>query len=330
MRILLFFFLFISSAYADFRPCIDTLGAPKYPNELRAIPNHFGIGSFAQTFGDFFPVAKKELERGREKIRVNLTWSDTHSYGDRDIPVIKKEAKRYQILCKLYPGKIELATFTEHNLNRPDKYHDIVQKSAPDCTIVNTPWKGALSKKYKNEIHGGGKPPSGAYNFSYDGTNSVDSNVSAAKSLYRASDMLCMWHPRLNGKWNMADKTPRPQRQAWPSKELLQSLIYLFTERGTFTLEKKFLVKSHSERHNAGDIKGDKLLIISPYKTDSIKLKHGALTEATLPYYGPYTEGGFRFYSSSMGYKLGANLDIWQGGRIRGTINAGFRGLSYR
>lgn len=330
IKYLISLLFFVSFSFAESRPCIDTLAGAKYPDALRAIPNHFAIGGFAKTFDDFFPVAKNELERGRELIRVNLTWSDSHSYGDSDIPFIKKEAKRYQILCKLYPGKVELATFTEHNVTKPDRYHDIVQKSAPDCTIVNTPWRGALSKKYKNEVHGTHGPVNGAYNFSYDGTNSVDSNVVKDRQTHSNAQMFCVWHPRLNLKWGDKDTTPRPQRNAIPSKEFLQSLVYLFSNKGPFEIPKKWLVKSHAERHNAQDAKGDKLLIISPIKSDSIKLKKGAFEVERLPYFGSYEGGGYRYYSDQMGFKFGPNLEVYQGGKKYGVINGGFRGLTYR
>lgn len=321
-------------------PCIDTLAAAKYPQVLDAVPLHFAISGFAQTFGDFFPVAKQELDRGRRHIRVNLLWSDTHTYGNKDIASITKEAKRYQILCANYPNsRIELAPFTEHNLKEPDKYLNIAKINAPNCGIVNSVWKGALSKVYKNEVHGTNTKPNTPYNYSYDGTNSVDSNVRAMRRRHANAELFCMWHPRLNGKWSMTDTTPRPDRSAWPTKELLQSLVYLFTEKGKTRLPKTWLVKSHSEKHNVFDFKGDKLLIISPLKAPSITLKAGNITIASLPFYGDFSGGGFRYYGNNFAYKyseqaraLNASplVKVYIGNKRYGRVNPAFRDKVFR
>lgn len=320
------------------RPCVDTLAAAKFPGVLSAIPKNYAIGGFAKAFGDFFPVAKKELEAGREYIRVNLIWSDSHTYGDKDNKTIISEARRYQILCAQYPDRtIELAPFTEHNVKDPSKYLNLAQANAPNCKIINSPWKGGISTKYKNEIHGDGRTVNPPYNYSYDGTNSVDSNFVADLQKHSKADIFCAWNPRLNLKWSMKDTTPRDQRKALPSKEMLKSLVYLFTPKGEFNIPGKWLVKSHAEKHNATDTKGDKLLIISPIRQlDSKKkplpiiLKRGGQKVVTLPYYGTYDGGGYRYYASGWGYQYGATLAVTIGNKQYGTINGGFRGPTFR
>ena len=333
-------------------PCIDTLAAAQYGAELKALPNHIAISGFAKTFGDFFPVAKKELDRGRQYIRVDMMWSDSHSFGDKDIPFLKKEGKRYEILCAAYPDrKIELATFTEHNLQNPDKYHDILQAAAPHCRIVNTPWKGALSKAYKNEIHGDHAKPGKPYNYSFDGTNSVDADVESYKAKYSDAELFCMWHPRLNLKWSMKDSANRDKRikeskDRRPNKALLESLVYLFNNKGSTSIPKGWLPKSHSERHEKSDAKGDKFLLISPIKQANkkgkvkpIQLKAAGKKAASLPYYGPFDGGGYRYYSTLLGYQIsekcralsGASLcEVFIGKKKYGTINPAFRDGSYR
>lgn len=317
-------------------PCVDTLALPKYPDSVKAVPLHFGIGTFAKTFGDAFPFVKKELERGRKYIRVNLLWSDSHSYGDKDIKAITAESKRYQILCANFPDrKIELAPFTEHNIKNADKYLNIVQANAPNCGVVNSVWQGGFTKnpKYKNEVHGThAKPnvPGVKYNYSYDGTNSVDSDVVAMLEKHKGAELFCMWHPRNNGKWNMKDATPRPERKAWPNRDMLESQVYLFTNKGKTNVPKNWLVKSHAEKHNATDTKGDKLLIISPVKSNAIVLKRDNQKIATLTFYGSYEGGGWRYYAQQMGYKFGAALDMFIGSKKYGVINGGFRDGTYR
>lgn len=313
-------------------PCLDTLATAQYGNQLRHIPLNFGIRGFAKKeFGDFFPVAKKELERGRVWVGVNLLWSDSHQFGDKDIPFIKKEAARYKPLCDKFPGKMEISTFTEHNLSNPDKYHNIVQDIVgTGCKVINQVWNGALSKRYKNEIHGNHKGIPPPYNYSYDGTNSVDSDVVADLQTHSRAEVFCMWHPRLNLRYRDKDTANRVQRvkeakQRSPDKNLLQSLIYLFGDKGNYQIPGNWLVKSHAEKHDANDKKGDKLLIISPIKGTAIELKRAGKLIAKLVYYGVFDGGGFRYYWQKFGYQAGANLDVFIGKKKYGIINGGFR-----
>lgn len=308
---------------------IDTLAGAKYPKVVRSIPNTLAVGFFAETFGDAFPVVQRELESGRCKIRVHLLWSDSHSFGDRDIPKIRKLARKYQALAARFPGRVEISPFCEHNLSAPDKYLDIVAAEAPAASIVNTPWKGAISRKYKNEVHGDHKAPNGVYNYSYDGTSATDANVEADKAKHSRADIFFIWSPRLNLKWSMKDATPRPQRKAIPSPEYIDSLEYLAGPKGETSIPKNWLVKSHAERHEASDTKGDKLLIISPLKSAQITLKRGGKVVATLPYYGPFDGGGHRFYAKAMGFQIGV-VEVWQEGKKFGVVNCGFRDPTFR
>lgn len=319
--------------------CVDTLAAAQYGSELRHIPKEFGIRGFAKKeFGDFFPVAKRELERGRPWVGVNLLWSDTHEFGDKDLPFVTSEAKRYEILCKEYPGKVELITFTEHNLKNPDKYHDIAQAVAPHCRIVNSVWKGAYSKKYKNEVHGEHEAPPlsfGEYNYSADGDDSTNSNTPADLKKHKRAKVFCVWAPSDNLRYGEKDTASRAQRIAEaadrkPDADMLLSQVYLFSDPGEIQLPPKWLVKSHAEKHDKNDLKGNKLLTISPLKADRIELRRKGKTIATLPYYGPFDGGGYRYYWNQFGYKAGAGLKIWMNGKRYGTINGGFRAGSFR
>ncbi len=305
--------------------CLDLLASAKYPNEALKFKN-YGIRGFATTFGDFYPVAEKLLKAGLDHLGVDLLWSDTHSFGDANIPEIKKLSAKYQTLAEKYPGRyIELSPFTEHNLSNPDKYMDIAATEAPNCTIVNNPWKGAFSKKYKNEIHGEHVKPQGKYNYSFDGTECTNADVEAAKAAFHDCERFYMWSARFNLKWGMNDSTPRPLRKAYPTKEYIDSIVYLFGDRGFVDLPKGWLVKSHAEKHDAADNKGDKLLIISPVQTKEITLKRNNKIIAVLPYYGAFDGGGHRYYWKNFGYKAGANLEVFIGSKKQGTINGGFR-----
>jgi len=78
---------------------LDTLAGVKYPGQVSRIPRQFGVQVFAETFGDAFKLVKKELYAGRTWVGVHFIWSDTHTFGDRDIPVLKRLAKKYAPLC---------------------------------------------------------------------------------------------------------------------------------------------------------------------------------------------------------------------------------------
>lgn len=322
---------------------IDYLAGAKYPDViLKEHPEGWAAGFFAVTFGNALPTVEKLLATGRcPHVRIQLLWSDAHSFGDSDIPQIRKLSRAYQELKKRFPHVVvEISPFCEHNLNNPDKYLDIVKAEAPDCIPVNVPWRGAFSRKYKNEIHGNHSKPVGAYNYSFDGTNAVDSDVEAFKRQHNGSQVFFFWHPRLNLKWSMKDTTPRPARKAKPSSELIDSLIYLHTAKGTTSVPKRWLVKSHAEKHGEGDLKGDKLLIISPIRARAIELKtRNGQTVDTLRYYGTFEGGGFRYYSAQWGYQVAHKArriqgdplcEIWINGKRVGGTNPGFRDPTFR
>lgn len=310
---------------------LDLLAGAKYQKEaIACLPAGWALGGFDNTFGDFLPVAKNALIKGCPHVRIHMLWSDSHTFGDRDIPKIKRIAEKWEKVAKAYPNSvIELSPFCEHNLKNPDKYLDIVQNSAPSCSIVNTPWRGSLSRKYKNEIHGDHSKPGGSYNYSYDGTNCVDENVTKDKQTHANAEVFFFWHVRFNLKWSMKDTTPRPQRTARPSKDLIKSIVYLARDKGPVSVPRKWLIKSHSEKHDAMDQKGDKLLIITPIRTQEITLKRNGKVIARLPYYAQFSEGGYRHYARTMGYKIG-QVEIWIGNKQYGTCDCGFRDPVYR
>lgn len=310
---------------------LDLLAGAKYKKEaINNLPAGWALGIFAEAFGDAFSVVEAALKKGCPLVRVQLLWSDTHSFGDKDIPKLKKLGRQYAPLAEKYRDKVELSFFCEHNVSNPDKYGDILQSVAPFARIVNCPWKGKLSTKYKNEIHGKLTSLNGPYNFSFDGTNCVDTDMETYKASHKNAEVFFFWWCRFNLKWSMKDDTPRPNRNAKPTKDGIKSIVYLASDKGDTKVLKKWIIKSHSEKHNATDAKGDKLLIISPIKASEIVLKRSGRVVGRLKYYGPYSEGGHRYYSASWGYELGKSLEVWIGSKQYGVISAGFRDGVYR
>jgi len=310
---------------------LDLLAGARYKKEVTNFAQTHCIGLFAETFGNAYPVAEAALKAGCKFLRIQLLWSDSHSFGDKDIPKIKKLAAQYQKLANKYPGAdIRLSPFCEHNLNNPDKYLDITQIAAPNCTIVNTPWKGAFSKKYINEIHGDHAKPQGRYMFSFDGTECTNADVESYKAKHADAEAFFMWSARFNLKWSMKDTTPRPQRKAKPSTDYINSIVYLFGKKGTYNLDKNTLLKSHSEKHEATDFKGDKMLLITPQKVDALTLKKNGKVIGKLKYYGKFEDGRHRYYAPQMAYKYGSDVEVWAGNKRLGIVNCGFRSAPYR
>jgi hypothetical protein len=324
---------------------LDLLGAAKYPEIVqREFPEGWALGVFDNTFGNAYRVVQTLVDTGRcPHVRIQMLWSDTHQFGDGDIKKLKKIARPYELLARRSPQiRFELSPFCEHNLRNPDKYLDIVKTEAPSCQPVNVPWKGALSQKYKNEVHKTShmKVPGVPYNFSYDGANCVDANIEKDKAIVSSCDVFFLWHCRFNLKWSMKDTTPRPQRKAKPDEKLIDSVIYLHRAKGETKLPKGWLLKSHAEHHGLRDNKGDKLLIISPHKANSIELKtRNGQTVAQLVYNGSYSGGGYRYYSKGWGYEAALKAiriqgdpltDVYIGRRKFGVVNPGFRDGYYR
>lgn len=320
---------------------LDYLAGAKYGDIiLKEHPVGWAAGFFDTTFGDVYPVVSKLAQSKRcPLIRIHLLWSDDHTFSEKQITAAFKSARRYQELATRVPIAIELSLFCEHNLKDPDAFLDKLQMIAPNCRLVNTPLFGAKSKKYKNEIHNDDPPASGPYNYSFDGLNCVDADIELFKAKHSRSEVFFFWHPRFNLKWSMKDKTERPKRRAFPTKEMIRSVIYLHNSKGRTNPPAK-MVKSHAEKDSEKDQKGDKLLLILDIEAPKVELvTPGGKPVATLPYYDKFSEGGHRYYAKDFGYQIAEKAQrlggspfvrvIVNGKRI-GLINPAFRDRVYR
>lgn len=208
---------------------LDLLALARYPQEAyKWFPYGMALGVFARTFGDSLPIVNQLVhEKGIPLVRVQLLWSDTHQFGDGDVRFIKREAERWnQLASKKRNCVFELSPFCEHNLKAPDKYLKIVEDAAPDCRAVNVPFMGAMSNRYKNEVHGDHpKPKRGPYNYSHDGTNGLDVNVDAFKKRHKGADVFFLWHYTFNCKKSVDDRTPRDQRTGFPTKRIIETIV---------------------------------------------------------------------------------------------------------
>jgi hypothetical protein len=194
---------------------------------------------------------------------------------------------------------------------------------------------GALSKKYKNEIHGSQKAISGIYNFSFDGLACEDANIEKFKAIHAKTEIFFFWSPRFNGRWESNDTTPRPERKGWPDPKHIRSIVTLGSAKRKTKLAKGWLWKSHSENKGNGDPRAEKPVLICPIKEHHATLKVGKKVLTTLGFYGQYTDGRYRYYATEWGFEIlkkakGRLIDITLGKKWGGTVNPAFRENEWR
>lgn len=321
---------------------LDFLGLAKYSKvALQEFPNGFGLGCFSSTFGDARPAVEAIIKaKSPGLIRVQLAWKDGHNFSPRDFAKIKEEAGKWHSLVNKYPGVgWYFSGACEHKLNLADAMalKDVVIDVLPSVAYVNCPIQGGADLTgYINERHGSKatcKQKNDA--FSFDGSACVDANVTALKSEFSIAPYYMFWDGRFNGRYDeKAGEKPPPisQRKGWPDARHIRSIVALAGERGLVSLRKDWLYKSHSENKGNGDPRAEKPVMICPIKTRSIELVgEGGRPLASLKYYGPYSGGGYRYYSTKWGYEIAKRpVDIYISRHKYGTINPVFRCGSFR
>jgi hypothetical protein len=327
---------------------MDWLALARYGRIAKAEhPRGWAVGLFGDPdlFGDPRPALIELLKVAKAPIcRVQLMWDDDHVYGDKDLAKLQRLAAWYEDIAKQFPLiKFELSPFCEHNVTNPDRYLRWVKNYAPSCEPVNSVYQGALSVKYKNEVHGTSKmPPKGRYNFSFDGNSCVDSDSSEMKKRHGKAEVFYWWTYQFNLRKNDNDPTPRPDREAVPTPELIDSVVYLKNKRGRVSLPKDWLYKSHADQHAAPvpEPRAFKPVMICPLKVPSLELvADNGQVVAVMPYYGPFADGRHRYYAPAMGYQLAEKAKRIQGsplvrvvadGKVQGFINPAFRTGGFR
>lgn len=331
---------------------LDQLGAAKYSNlAAREHPEGFVFGVFTNTFGDALPVVTQVAQEGRASgIRLNLAWSDSHTFKPADFAKIAKEARRFAPIVKRFPGlKWYVSGATEHQLNGPDaaRLYEVVANELPSTTYVNQPWQGKgaflMTNDVVNETHGkDARPgPSKRYAFSCDGSDCFDFDIEGKKAEFPRAEYFMLWTSQCNGRMKADDKTPRPQRKAWPTGQLIDAMIYLHNDRGAVSLPKGYLVKPKSDQHQTpAEPRALKPVIICPVKADRLELvaDNGQVIHVSSKAF-PFADGRFRYYFDQYGYQIAekavrihgkptAQLRI--GRKIVGTLNIAFRQGGFR
>lgn len=303
------------------RMCVDVLGGVKFQKAVfDTIPTSFGLGIFAEEFGNALPFVKAAIARGYTFFRVQMIWSHSnHNFGDRDIPTLNRLSRAYEAVAKANPHvTIELSFFCEHNVRNPDKYGNIVAGLAPHCTVVNSPLNGAMSKKYKNEVHGAdARAPGGRFNFSFDGDDAFNSDFVKLRTKMAGAENFFLWGAGCNCHKDVNDK----ERKNPATPEYLKALLYLLNDKGECSLPKGALWKPMSEKW--------KPVLIIPQKVDEVVLKRAGKVVGRMPYFGPYVDGRHRYYFNGHGYKL-KQVEVWVNKKKYGVVDAGFRVNEYR
>lgn len=318
---------------------IDQLGGAKYGEEIaQSHPDGFALGIFTQKdlFGDGYPVVNKALALRRiPLVRYSLRWSDTHSFTRADFPKIVAEAKRGLYVVNKYPNvECEFSGATEHQLNLRDaaELARQVLSVIPDrCVYINNPWtnRGALipvGPRIKNEVHGkDANRPSGEYNWSADGSDVFDFDITKVKQRLNDADVFFFWTSQNNGRSNSSDPTPRPQRKFWPTGDLMRMEAFLATAQGSVSLPKDYLLKPKADQHMVPpEPRALKPVFIVPPSVKTLELrKDGNSYPGSAPQ--PFADGRVRIYFPKYGYQMGAGLNVFANGKKVGTCNADFR-----
>lgn len=331
---------------------LDFLALACYPKiAADNLPPNWALGCFLSTFGDARPGIERVIKTGKcPRVRVHLMWKDNHSFSQKDLPTLKKEAEKLKNLVSKYPHvDWRVSGACEHTMNSTDAnaFRKTVLEVLPTVTYVNTPMTGgAKLTGCVNEIHGG-SASSGRYDFSFDGNPCVDANVSDAKTKYEKAETFWWWDARMNLRWESNDTTPRPERikerdKRKPDSRLIQSIVYLVGQRGKTSFPSKdWLWKSHAENKGNGDLRAEKPVFIIPKKASKVVLKDkkGRVVHE-LKYYGLFHDGRHRYYATKWGFEISKDAakadggigltDFFIDGKRYGTCNAAYRGGSFR
>jgi hypothetical protein len=329
---------------------LDLLGIAKYGDlAAREFPAGWWLGAFSSTFGDSRRAVERVVATGRVKgVRIHLGWSDSHSFPVSMFPQLAKEAAKWRPLVNKNPQvQWRLSGGCEHTLDarRAQVLCDLVRQACPEAEYVNSPWqgKGAVLPGVINEVHGArSKPLKGRYQFSFDGDNCVDSDVTALKATHADADVFFLWASQANGRKTTGDKTPRPQRRAWPTSNLIDSWIALSRDRGAVKLPKNWLLKTHADQHSVPpEPRALKPVFIIPVRGKRIELvaENGQVV-AVSSRPQAFADGRFRYYIPDFGHIVADKarriqngnpvLKVRVDGKVYGTCNPAFRQGSFR
>lgn len=331
---------------------IDYLGGAKYQKViLEAHPVGFAARVFANTFGNPWKLLDNLARISPNDVPVvgtHAIWDDKHQYiPERDDPIIFKTLSRFEELIDVADPRKEFqfSPFCEHTIKGPEfagLWNRLNERANPKIKLVNNPLltgakRGNLCPKdwgIRNECHGSEKALEGDYQFSFDGLSCVDTDIEMFKQRHAKARVMYFWIPQCNGRKTEDDTTPRPERKAWPTRELIKSLGYLKRPNKSQSFPKGWIWKSHCEQTSVPPGPRDcKPVLIAKQKAKYFTLidNEGLLAAQSGPAL-PFSGGGYRYYWPEYGYQMstGAARLLNDKGKEVGRIDPGFRDGTYR
>lgn len=338
---------------------LDFLGGTKYEHEaIAGLPHGWAAGIFLREFGDGFDLIEPLAHGGNcPAIRTHILWDKSHKYSAKLNKLVFEEAAKLNAVAAKYPSvKFYVSPYCEHN--KPgSEIGPILKKLQHDCphlTPVNSIWKGDIVKDYISEVHGDAKAPPGDFLWSADGDDLPQIDSAKEVSAYGRALIRFGWGQRFNLRQQEDLKKDPPllnlppmKRTAKPSVEYIHSVARLVQPPGTapefphahplthFTGQKS-IMKSHAEdKVGNNDPRANKLMAIfsehAP-EVDVYDCENNHIEQ--MRFYGPYSGGGFRYYSSFYGYQLGEKAKKQTGSewvvfkvahQFYGPVNPAFR-----
>lgn len=299
---------------------IANLGIAQYGQVAKeGHPQGFANVSFTNTFGNAYEEIDELLSTGKVPFQeYNLAWKDNHNFTRKDFPSIVEEAKKYAKLADKYKNvECAFSGATEHTLSKKDATdlaNRVLAVIPERCVYVNNPWtgKGSFidpSPRIWNEVHGSDATwpkIGGKVIWNADGSDVFDFNIEALKKRFTNAEVFVFWTSQNNGRKNRNDPTPRPQRKAWPTVELLQMEAFLATNQGAVKLpSSKYTVKPKSDQHSVPpEFRALKPVFIFPINAERLELKANGKTIITSSKAEPFVDGRKRYYFPEYGYKI--------------------------
>lgn len=333
---------------------LDYLGGANYGELIvREHPSGWAAGFILNTNAPHWPkknawmVIEKLLDTGRcPRLRVHAVWDDAHRYNPKNHdPIIMRELKKARAISERFPNvEVQFSPFCEHNIKGAE-LKTLFSKIVPHAgalRLVNCVYQGDVLDWVTNEVHGSHKKPASNYNYSFDGTACVDADVERTKAAYGDAETFYFWTSQFNGRLNPNDKTPRNLRQAWPTSDLIDSVIYLYRMRGATKLPKKSLWKSHADQHSVPkpEPRALKPVFITPHDAKRVELvADNGQVVAVLPRSSNFTDGRPLYRLDQFGYQVAEKARRIQGhsvlkvrinGKVIGAVNPAFRCNDYR
>ena len=333
---------------------MDYLGGAKYPNIiLRSHPAGWAAGFFDSTFGNIWGLVDKLAASGKcPLIRINGPWT-AHQYDPaKHDKAIISAANKTVLMAKKYPRVTwQFAPVCENDTNTR-QYAQMLQQCSKIgfdyFDVINSRGtKGRQVQGFMSEIHGSTPAPSGPYQYSYDGTSTVDANVVKDMQTRAKAGVFFMWHPAFNLKYKTKlsadlhepkhviknDTSPPKERVCKPTPELIASIERLgWPIKGEPKLGRREIWKSHSDRNNTPPAPREyKPVFITPVSAPRIELRDGNQVVAVSAPRAKFVDDRFVYRFDRFGYQIVDNVvDVYANGKKIGSVNPAFRAGDFR